>query len=455
MAIPVPQWMAPAGYGDRGQQAMQNALAMQQMEMDPMYQSMNANSSAIEDYLKDPKSYSDEKYVSEIAPAIHALGLNKENIANRVGDDANALEKFGAFTAGAVDMIAMGLIPDKWYSSRRTQDAKNYGQWLGVAASIYLFKYGMIGGGARVKALTAASKGKGLGAMIKGIMPGAKQTKAFTSQVKGHLNKSVIGQKIVSGSSKTLSAISKGTETMLRSPAMKYTMPGMMYRGGQRVAGQISRLANKGVGWAQKAQPYLTKGIAGESGNLARRAAAKAAAGQVDDAMVLMKEAVQTGGVDVVAKATRGLKGVQKTMVQDLLRGATKADKTNARNIITKIMKYKSATKREIALMESWVKKLPKMIQDGKSAKAIANASKLSKPKKIALETLLSNSTSRAEILKNIGSAAKDIGWKDYVSGLQGPGGWIGTGAAAGWIGKEAFQDRGPETNPFHKNYGQ
>lgn len=459
MAIPAPNQAQPKRYQPSGVDNFARTMQLQQMQMDPLYRSMNSQAGIIQKYMADPESISDKDYETYIIPATEALNIDRQALADKSGDAASTLDNFGAFLGGGIDQMVWGVIPDKWYSSRRTKNAANYGQWFGLAVSAGLLKYGMVGSTGRAAKLLKSTKGAIKGQMAKpGAQVVAKKASALKAQVKGILNQSPQATRIMNSAKGKdfLNTVTKTTEKILRSKAMQYTMPGMMYRGGQRVAGQVSRLAGKGVPWAQKVKPYLEGGIAGETGNLARRAAKAAASGNTDDAMRILKEAVETGGVDVVGKVTAGMKGVQKTLVTDMLaKPGMKAAGADAREIITKILGFKRATASEVGKVQSWVRRLPKLVGDGLSPKELAKAAGLSKSKTKILEAVLDNKKTRNQFLKQIKAGVGDIGWKDYISGLAGPAGGVATGLTAAYAGSEYLRDRGPETSMFHKNYGQ
>ena len=149
MSVPVPQFMSavPKGAGrDNSLAYQQQAMQLMALEQDPMFRQMNTAAAVIKKYADDPTSINDKDYVEYVKPAIGALGLNEKTVAKQVGDEAGAFRKFAAGLFGTLDSIALGFIPDNWYSSRRTQSAAQKGQWLGIGLSVLLGGKGLLQG---------------------------------------------------------------------------------------------------------------------------------------------------------------------------------------------------------------------------------------------------------------------------------------------------------------------
>ena len=439
MSVPVPQFMSavPKGAGrDNSLAYQQQAMQLMALEQDPMFRQMNTAAAVIKKYADDPTSINDKDYVEYVKPAIGALGLNEKTVAKQVGDEAGDFRKFAAGLFGTLDSIALGFIPDNWYSSRRTQSAAQKGQWLGIGLSVLLGGKGLLQGAFK------ASKGG---------------TSLFKKEIADKLATSPLTQGIMQSpnAKRLVDQVSKSSHKLLRSDAMKYTMPGLMYRGGQRVAGHVTRLANQGVGWAQKAKPFLKGGATAEAKELAAQAARIAGQGRTDDAIEMLRKATQTGGANVVQGVTKGMKGLQKDIVKEAIKGVKPSgpDEALIANLAKTLMGYKKVGGATVRNIDNWLKSLPKLLDEGKTPKQIVRALGLKGSKAKALEANLKDPDTRKQILDAIRGAGGEVkGW-DYIKGLAGPSGGIATGVAGGAVAMSLKPTRTKESNPFSKNY--
>ena len=94
------------------------------------------------------------------------LGLDISQAKKR--DVATTGEKWTAGIGGGLDALAFGIVPDKWYSSYRTEDAKNTGKMIGNVAGMLIPGAGLLKAGKGAlsaikiaKALQSADKAKG------------------------------------------------------------------------------------------------------------------------------------------------------------------------------------------------------------------------------------------------------------------------------------------------------
>jgi len=162
----------PYGQPMRQVSPQEGMMQMQQQQM--MRPEMKARAK-IRAFNQNPEIY-DNNERQEIEALAEMYGLSIKR--GKMKDKATWLENLGAGAGGAVDAALFGMIPDDWYSSRRTAAARNIGGGIGLAASLLIPGYGLArGAGLAAKGAQLAAKaglagkfGKALGGFT---LPGA------------------------------------------------------------------------------------------------------------------------------------------------------------------------------------------------------------------------------------------------------------------------------------------
>ncbi len=128
--------------------------------------------SRVEALNRNPRAFSPSE-IEEILLLAQQLGLNTSR-AQKL-DKATAVENLGAGAVGALDALAFGLIPDHWYSSHRTNKAKNVGKVAGTVASFFIPGAGAASGANQ--ALKIGKHAAKAGKHAYGVLGGVKAAK--------------------------------------------------------------------------------------------------------------------------------------------------------------------------------------------------------------------------------------------------------------------------------------
>lgn len=127
--------------------------------------------SRVEALNRNPRAFSSSE-IEEILLLAQQLGLSTSRASKL--DKATAVENLGSGAVGALDALAFGLIPDHWYSSHRTNKAKNIGKVAGTIASLIIPGAAASGLGQAFKVGKNAAKA---GKHAYGVLGGAKAAK--------------------------------------------------------------------------------------------------------------------------------------------------------------------------------------------------------------------------------------------------------------------------------------
>lgn len=123
-------------YGSQYDSGSRSLAALQQ-------QQLLRQIAKVRNYNQKPKNYKPTEAM-EIANMAQQLGLDISEGVSR--DKALLGEQIGAGIGGAADALLFGLIPDKWYSSYRTNTGKSIGKLAGSLLSFAIPGIGALGG---------------------------------------------------------------------------------------------------------------------------------------------------------------------------------------------------------------------------------------------------------------------------------------------------------------------
>jgi len=370
--------------GTRDPMAVMNALQAQ-LVSSQQTQDMKAMYDEVSRYYDNPRAYSNDKL-----EALRRMGATYGiEIPLGAKDKATALENIGAGIVGALDSMLFDMIPDDYYSSRRTATARAIGNWAGILVPAVIATVGS--GGMAVPGVVAAlgktaMKGTKAAALKLG---GRKGVQALRSAEQG-------ASRVISG----LGGISPGAIAGSMFGARAVRGAGQALSKFGPTAGVGERIVSSSVG--QKGAKQAAEKVLNKASKFAKKGDAEG-----------LQDALAEVGDDIapfLGDATESLikSGKVKGVAADVLKQATsKFGATNfaddALDDIAKgFMGYKKGGKAARGHASKFMDSLREGLSKGDNIEDIIKASGIPKARGTAIRKMYKDPDQRAELLRKL-----------------------------------------------------
>tara|TARA_R100000655_G_scaffold45974_1_gene82777 strand:- start:16502 stop:17788 length:1287 start_codon:yes stop_codon:yes gene_type:complete len=386
---------------------------IQQMQL--LYKRLNA-------YYDNPRGYNNEQ-LEDLVKAGARHGIEVDLAAQ---DKATAMENVGAAMVGSMDSLLFDLIPDDWYSSRRTATARAIGNWAGILIPVAIATVGT--GGMAAPVLAAIGKTAMRGGKKAAMKMGAKE------------------------GGKALRAMEENGARIVRS-ALKWTPGGIIGQQMPRAAmgaGQLMSKFGPTAKWGDKlvdsqlAQRGLKEGAEG----IIKKAQRFAKKGDTEGMLGVLDDVGQEyaphlpGAVERLAKSGK-IKGVTKDVLEEATQKFGKATigADDLDDIAKGFLGYKKGGGPARKTAQSVMDNLKTGLKEGKSIDEIADAAAIPKRSKQALKKIWSDPNERANLLQKLaeGGVEAETSIMGALGSVAVPAGIAGL--EAGFMGSSEVMD--------------